>query len=151
MSLPIVSEPASRPRGTARIRTRLAVCLAFLLTFLPPHVLAILLRRVMKGAAPADLGATARVRAHVCAMSERCAGQGCLQRSIAVVLLCRLAGTAPVWKTGYRVAPFAAHAWVEVAGEPVSEPGNVSSYTTVLEVQAGSQERADNSSKESRG
>ena len=150
MSLSMTGEPAIRPTGLLLLRTRLVVGIAFLLTFLRPDVLAFALRHVMKGAAPATAAGAYRARAHACAVSARCAGQGCLQRSIAVVLLCRLAGTSPVWKTGYRVAPFAAHAWVEVEGRPVAEPGDVSSYTTVIEVCPRAQAPAETPSNESR-
>jgi hypothetical protein len=46
----------------------------------------------------------------------------CLQRAIATALLCRLGGVWPTWCTGVRTAPFAAHAWIEVDGQPVGEP-----------------------------
>lgn len=57
------------------------------------------------------------------AVSLRCLGpQGCLPRSVAVVLLCRLSGAWPTWCAGVRVMPpFGAHAWVEADGVPVDE------------------------------
>lgn len=79
-------------------------------------------RRAEPGARPSTREQAEAVRAEVCGVSERCAGEGCLQRSIATVLLCRLDGHAPNWCSGYRTGPFVAHAWVEADGMPVSEP-----------------------------
>ncbi|MDN5716097.1 MAG: lasso peptide biosynthesis B2 protein [Brevibacterium aurantiacum] len=67
----------------------------------------------------------------VCALSRRCAGQGCLQRSVAVVLFCRSRGSAPNWRTGFSMNPFLAHAWVEVDDAPVGELAVVDDYTVV--------------------
>lgn len=137
MSLPIVEEPKFYPHGAELIRTRCAVVGAFFLTFLPPHVLQFVLQLIVKGSRSSpSANVVARVRAQVCAVSAHCAGQGCLQRSVAVVLVCRLHhhGAVPVWKAGYRVAPFAAHAWVETDNCPIGEPEYVKDYISVLEV-----------------
>lgn len=68
------------------------------------------------------------------AVSLLCAGDGCLPRSLATALLCRLRGTWPTWCAGARTAPFAAHAWVEVAGEPVGEPHPAGYYRALVTV-----------------
>lgn len=65
-------------------------------------------------------------------VSPRCAGNGCLQRSIAVVLMAATAGRSVQWKAGFRTEPFLAHAWVEVNGEPVGEPEEVKNYRTTI-------------------
>ncbi|MDQ0752934.1 hypothetical protein QF034_007165 [Streptomyces africanus] len=59
----------------------------------------------------------------VVAVSLACAGrEGCLPRSLATILLCRLHGQWPTWCVGARrLAPFGAHAWVEAEGVPVGE------------------------------
>lgn len=88
----------------------------------------------MGSARVASLEEASTARANICAVSKRCAGQGCLQRSIAVILLCRFSGCAPTWRTGYQLDPFVAHAWVEVNGKPVTEPNVVASFSVVLEV-----------------
>ncbi|MFF6781758.1 lasso peptide biosynthesis B2 protein [Streptomyces sp. NPDC012510] len=54
-------------------------------------------------------------------MSVRCAGQGCLPRSIATALLCRARGVWPTWRTGMRTVPMVAHVWVEAEGRPVDD------------------------------
>jgi hypothetical protein len=68
------------------------------------------------------------------AVSVLCAGEGCLQRSLATALLCRLRGTWPTWCTGVRTMPFSAHAWVEADGEPVDEPHPAGHYRPVITV-----------------
>ncbi|TVL90274.1 lasso peptide biosynthesis B2 protein [Streptomyces sp. SAJ15] len=70
----------------------------------------------------------------VVAVSVTCAGQGCLQRSVATALLCRLAGTWPDWCTGIRTNPFLAHAWVEGDGEPVGESDDIRRHRIILSV-----------------
>ncbi|MFK0226645.1 lasso peptide biosynthesis B2 protein [Streptomyces sp. NPDC090303] len=87
-----------------------------------------------RGSVPATAEQALTARQHVVSVSLRCAGQACLQRSIAVALLCRIRGTWPTWCTGVRVNPFAAHAWVEVAGEPIGEPYPPGHYRALLTV-----------------
>lgn len=79
-----------------------------------------LLRR---GATPATHLNTKAARDAVLAVSLACTGpQGCLPRSLATALLCRMSGQWPVWCVGVRVLPpFGAHAWVEAEGRMVDE------------------------------
>jgi hypothetical protein len=70
----------------------------------------------------------------VVAVSALCAGEGCLPRSLATVLLCRMTGTQPTWCTGVRTEPFRAHAWVEVGETPVGEPWPAGYYRPMLRV-----------------
>lgn len=134
MSMPIAPQPATAPRGTARVWARPIVGLALLLTLLPPSTLQRCLRALKGNARATTTQQAHRIRAATCSVSARCAGEGCLQRSIAVYLICRIEGHVPGWKTGYQIEPFAAHAWVEVDGIPIDEPAAISSYTTVLAV-----------------
>lgn len=150
MSLPLAPEPATRPTGLDAAKAHLAVVAAFWVGFLPPSAIAALLKKVMRGARESTPQQAAVVRAYICAVSARCAGQGCLQRSIAVVLMCRLAGHVPAWKTGYQVDPFLAHAWVEAGSSPVQEPSSVATYAVVLEVTPQVAARAHHSRKRTR-
>jgi hypothetical protein len=111
---------------------RCAVGAARLLIKLPPARLHRVLRVVSRGARPAAYEHALRARQAAVAVSDRCAGLGCLQRSVAAALLCRAQGRWADWCTGFRVEPFAAHAWVEVDGRPVGEPGDMSMFHTVL-------------------
>jgi steroid 5-alpha reductase family enzyme len=70
----------------------------------------------------ADLERAERAWDIVTTVSLRCAsGHGCLRRSLAVTLLCRLWGARVTWRVGFRSPPPQAHAWVEAGGEPVRE------------------------------
>ena len=71
-----------------------------------------------RGARPATYEQAKAARDTVVAVSLTCAArEGCLPRSLATVLLCRLHGSWPAWCVGARrLPPFAAHAWVEAEG-----------------------------------
>jgi hypothetical protein len=116
----------SRPTGVPlrlRIAARVAVAVATPLALLTPRRLRRVLGLVRRGSRPASYATAKAARDAVLAVSLRCLGpQGCLPRSVAVVLLCRMSGTWPTWCAGVRVMPpFGAHAWVEADGEPVDE------------------------------
>ncbi|MEU6180649.1 lasso peptide biosynthesis B2 protein [Streptomyces coeruleorubidus] len=64
----------------------------------------------------------------------RCAGQHCLQRSIATALLCRFRGVWPTWCTGVRTQPFAAHAWVEAEDQLIGESYPKGHYRPLLTI-----------------
>ncbi|MGH3242292.1 MAG: lasso peptide biosynthesis B2 protein, partial [Spirillospora sp.] len=92
------------------------------------------LRSVSRGARPATAAEAQAARDAVVSVSVRCAGQGCLQRSVATVLLCRLGGAWPDWCTGVLTQPFRAHAWVEVAGTPIGEGPAMPPFRKVMAV-----------------
>ncbi|KRV48332.1 hypothetical protein AQ490_25295 [Wenjunlia vitaminophila] len=127
---------AARPRLSPRRRlpARTAVAAACLLARLSPRHLRAVLSLLRRGARPATHDQALAARRDVTATSTLCAGRYCLQRSLAVVLLCRLRGTWPAWCTGVRMPPFAAHAWVEVDGRPVGEPEDVATYHVLITV-----------------
>lgn len=106
-----------------RMAARLVLLPALALAWLPPRRIRAVLGLLRRGARPATVAQAAAARDAVCAVSLRCAGPyGCLPRSLATALLCRLRGRWPTWCTGVRaVPPFTAHAWVEVDGHPVHE------------------------------
>lgn len=119
-----------------RVVVRAAVGVARLLATQPPARIAACLRVLERRSRPATLGHTAAARRAVELVSLRCAGpQGCLPRSLAIVVLCRLRGQWPTWCVGVRrMAPFGAHAWVEAEGVPVGEdypPGYFRKLLTV--------------------
>jgi len=134
VSLPITAQPAVMPRGLFRVRAHAVVGIAWTMTLLPPALIESTLRRIAHPSRYTCSHDAQRIRAAVCAVSARCAGEGCLQRSIAAFMLCRLEGHSPGWKTGYQLEPFAAHAWIEVDGRPVDEPLRIRSYVPVLSV-----------------
>ncbi|ACZ29133.1 hypothetical protein Xcel_0092 [Xylanimonas cellulosilytica DSM 15894] len=134
MSAPVLAERLTRLGLRQALPARLATTTAFVVAALPPWAIRAVLTVAVRGARPAAAPDVLGWRTAVNSVSRRCAGQGCLQRSIAVVLLARLHGVAPAWKTGFRPDPFVAHAWVEVDGEPVGEPAAVAHFRAVLSV-----------------
>lgn len=134
MSVPYTLEeqvPLPRPRRAA---ARVAVAVARVISMLPPSRIQRVLHVLRRGAAPATAQEALSARTAVVAVSVRCAGEGCLQRSLAAVLLCRMKGKWPTWCTGVRVHPFGAHAWVEAEGQPVGETWPVGYYQSIMTV-----------------
>ena len=107
-----------------RMLVRAVVVVARLLARCSPHRIERVLRAVRRGARPAGTAQAATARRHTVMTSAFCSGPlGCLPRSIATALLCRLQGTWPTWRVGVRrYPPFGAHAWVEAEGAAVGEP-----------------------------
>ena len=136
MTTPVIPESAKRLSLRQQFGPRCAVGVARLLVMLPPARLQRVLRWMSKGAHPVGYADALRARQSAVAVSTRCAGLGCLQRSVATVLMCRARGNWADWCTGFRVEPFAAHAWVEADGRPVGEPFDMSTFRTVLAVRA---------------
>lgn len=95
---------------------------------LRPGRLETTMRLLARGARPAEQDEVLRMYRAVVDTSARCAGRWCLQRSIAVALLCRSAGTWPEWQSGACLMPFRAHAWVSVDGVPVGEDPALAQY-----------------------
>lgn len=134
MSMPVTAQPSVRLTAGQRLVAVAAVGVARPLAALPPRRLRQVLRLVSRGARAGRFEETLRARSATVTVSTRCAGLGCLQRSVATALICRLRGRWPDWCTGFRTNPFGAHAWVEVAGRPVGEPADVARFVTVLAV-----------------
>lgn len=106
-----------------RIRVRAMVAAARLLATRSPQHIRKVLAWLRPGARPATYEEARDARQAVVSVSLACAGrEGCLLRSLATTLLCRSYGQWPTWCVGARrLAPFYAHAWVEVDGVAVGE------------------------------
>ncbi|GAA0478946.1 hypothetical protein GCM10009544_46070 [Streptomyces stramineus] len=128
--------PAARDPLPLRRRPAvlLATAVARLVVLLSPRRIRRILSWVRRGAGPATAEQALAARREVVAASARCAGEGCLQRSVATALLCRMRGVWPDWCTGVRTAPFRAHAWVEVDGRPIGEPHQDDYYRRLMVV-----------------
>ena len=124
MSMPeaVFYQPRSVPLPR-RIVTYLAVGAARLLATQSPRQIRKVLDCLRPRAVPATYEQAKATQDDVVAVSLMCAApEGCLPRSLATVLLCRLRGRWPTWCVGARrVPPFAAHAWVEAEGVMVGE------------------------------
>jgi Transglutaminase-like superfamily len=87
----------------------------------PARIRAVL-RLLNAGATPAPLALAQRCRAVVTTVSLRAASDhGCLPRSLAVLVACRLAGCTVTWRVGVASPPPSSHAWVEADDTPVGE------------------------------
>ncbi len=134
MSVPVALEHQRRLPAHRRVLPLLAVGAARLLATLRPRRLRSVLELARRGALPATPAQAHAARQAVVAVSLRCAGQGCLQRSIAAALYCRAHGSWPTWCTGVRTNPFAAHAWIQVDDHPIGEPHPAGHYRTLIAI-----------------
>jgi len=126
---------ADRPPLSLRLAARFAVAVALPVAHLPPRRIRLLLSMVRRGAAPATYRQAQAARSAVITVSLTCAGKGCLPRSIATALLCRLHGRWPTWRTGVRTGPFGAHAWVEAEGRAVDEGEQILAFRPLITVE----------------
>ncbi|EIV90644.1 lasso peptide biosynthesis B2 protein [Frankia sp. QA3] len=141
MTAPTVLErPEVVLRPSRRLGAMAAVGAARLLATQSPARIRRVLARLGAGAQPADYATALAARQAVMAVSLTCRGaRGCVPRSIATTLLCRMTGSVPTWCVGVRtVAPFAAHAWVEAEGAIVGEPMPPGYLRALLAVGPGS-------------
>jgi hypothetical protein len=124
MSMPeaVFHQPRSVPLPR-RVLAHLVVGVARVLAGRAPRRIRAVLGWLHKGTRPATLHQAKAARDTVVAVSLTCAArEGCVPRSLATVLLCRLRGRWPTWCLGARrVPPFGAHAWVEAEGTAVGE------------------------------
>jgi hypothetical protein len=124
MSMPeaVFHQPSSVPLPR-RVVTYGAVGAARLLATQPPRRIRTVLGLLRRGAKPATIEQAKAAWESVVVVSLTCAArEGCVPRSLATILLCRLGGGWPTWCVGARrVPPFAAHAWVEAEGMMVGE------------------------------
>jgi Transglutaminase-like superfamily len=106
-----------------RVLVRVVVGAARLLATQSPRRIRRVLGFLRRGAEPATFEQVRAARDAVTAVSLTCAArEGCVARSLATILLCRLGGRWASWSVGARrIPPFGAHAWVEVGGIPVGE------------------------------
>ncbi|MFE1824191.1 lasso peptide biosynthesis B2 protein [Streptomyces anulatus] len=134
MSMFSTPEPPVPLQALERAAALLATATARGLIHLSPGRLRRLLEMLRRGAGPATTEQALAARQAVVTVSRRCAGEGCLQRSVATVLLCRVRGVWPTWCTGVRCDPFRAHAWIEADGEPVGEPASTTLFHRTMTV-----------------
>ena len=124
MSMPeaVFHRPSSVPLPR-RVLVRVVVGAARLLATQSPRRIRRVLGFLHRGAEPATFEQVRAARDAVTAVSLTCAArEGCVARSLATILLCRLRGRWASWSVGARrIPPFGAHAWVEVGGIPVGE------------------------------
>ncbi|MFF9572041.1 lasso peptide biosynthesis B2 protein [Streptomyces sp. NPDC014685] len=134
MSVPVVFCERNRLPLHRRLLPLLAVAAAHLIGRLSPLRIRRILTACSRGGRPATYAEAARARTEVVSVSVRCAGQGCVPRSLATALLCRARGTWPTWRTGMRTVPMMAHAWVEAEGRQVEEPALIQGIPPLITI-----------------
>jgi ATP-binding cassette subfamily B protein len=135
MTIPVFAQTVTAATFRDRVYARLAVLLARRLERAKPSDVERTLQRWANRFPPAEERMVAVYRNAVCAASRRCRGQeGCLLRSLSVVVMGRMRRESVSWCTGIDDKPFRAHAWVEVNGKPVGEPAEVETYAKTMEV-----------------
>lgn len=136
MSLQDHGPARRRHRTVESLIVRLMVCFAWAVNLLPPRMIRHCLSVMRRGSRPASLARAETARRLVVSVSANAAGPyGCLVRSLATALACRIHGEWPTWCVGVRAEPpFGAHAWVEAEGQLVSEPGNMETYRRLITI-----------------
>jgi ATP-binding cassette subfamily B protein len=133
MSLQVIGERTVSLSIRERFLALAAVSVAVVLSRMRPEKIVRILNRLNRSRPEASEERCSRVRAAVCTVSLVCRGpKGCLHRSIATAIGCRLMGSSVTWCTGFALAPFRAHAWVEVEGRPIDETEVIADYAVVL-------------------
>ncbi|NQE87505.1 lasso peptide biosynthesis B2 protein [Nocardia terpenica] len=135
MSTPIALERRGRLPLSQRIPALLAVETARVVSALPPRYLYRFLRLIRNRAVAATEVEVHTARDMITTASLRCAGEYCVQRSVATALLCRIHGVWPTWCVGVRTAPFTAHAWVAVGDNPIGEPYIAGDFQPIMTVE----------------
>jgi transglutaminase superfamily protein len=143
MSVPVALSGQHRLPRHRRLLPLLAVGVARVLAKTRPDRLRRVLEFARRGAPAATAAQALAARQAVVSVSLRCAGRGCLQRSIATALLCRVRGSWPTWCTGVRTHPFTAHAWIEADGQLIDEPHPKGHYRTLLTIGPAPRNRPD--------
>ena len=133
MSSPVYMEERTKLGVFEGLSARVASVSAYWLIKMTPSRLERVMRCVSISTGVSDYAKAKRLRTAVNSVSARCAGNGCLQRSVAVMLLARLHRVSLTWKCGFRTKPFIAHAWVEADGQPVEENMELSEFMISLE------------------
>lgn len=142
MSTPVSLSARDRLPWYRGLRVKAIIGSAHLIGRTRPRTIRRILQLCARNARPASHAEAERARKLVVAASIRCAGDGCVPRSIATALLCRVNGAWPTWRSGVRTNPFLAHAWVEVEGRPVDEPATTLGVHPLITVPPGRQRTA---------
>ncbi|MEU8381518.1 lasso peptide biosynthesis B2 protein [Streptosporangium sp. NPDC048865] len=117
----VALQKAAAPPWRLRPVVLVAIALAWPLARCAPYRLRAVLQFVSRGARAATAKEAENARSAIVGLSVRHGGPRCLERSIAIALMCRVAGSWPDWCTGVSTHPFEAHAWVEAEGEAIGE------------------------------
>lgn len=137
MSSPVRMEQRTKLSVKNKIIALFCANVSFFLIKLPPKKLSEIIEKLSKNTRKSLPMEVEGWRTSINSINVRCAGNGCLQRSVAVMLRGIIARRTPDWVSGFQVAPFIAHAWVEVDGIPIGEDMDLSNFQKILFVKGG--------------
>ena len=137
MSSPVRMEQRTKLSVKNKITALFCANVSFFLIKLPPKKLSEVIEKLSKNTRKALPKEVESWRTSINSINVRCAGNGCLQRSVAVMLRGIIARRTPDWVSGFQVSPFIAHAWVEVDGIPIGEEMDLSNCQKILFVKGG--------------
>ena len=137
MSAPVRMEQRTKLSVKNKITALFCANVSFFLIKLPPKKLSEVIEKLSKNTRKALPKEVESWRTSINSINVRCAGNGCLQRSVAVMLRGIIARRTPDWVSGFQVSPFIAHAWVEVDGIPIGEEMDLSNFQKILFVKGG--------------
>lgn len=137
MSSPVRMEQRTKLSVKNKITALFCANVSFFLIKLPPKKLSEVIEKLSKNTRKALPKEVESWRTSINSINVRCAGNGCLQRSVAVMLRGIIARRTPEWVSGFQVSPFIAHAWVEVDGIPIGEEMDLSNFQKILFVKGG--------------
>lgn len=137
MSSPVRMEQRTKLSVKNKITALFCANVSFFLIKLPPKKLSEVIEKLSKNTRKALPKEVESWVTSINSINVRCAGNGCLQRSVAVMLRGIIARRTPDWVSGFQVSPFIAHAWVEVDGIPIGEEMDLSNFQKILFVKGG--------------
>lgn len=137
MSSPVRMGQRTKLSVKNKITALFCANVSFFLIKLPPKKLSEVIEKLSKNTRKALPKEVESWRTSINSINVRCAGNGCLQRSVAVMLRGIIARRTPDWVSGFQVSPFIAHAWVEVDGIPIGEEMDLSNFQKILFVKGG--------------
>lgn len=137
MSSPVRMEQRTKLSVKNKITALFCANVSFFLIKLPPKKLSEVIEKLSKNTRKALPKEVESWRTSINSINVRCAGNGCLQRSVAVMLRGIIARRTPDWVSGFQVSPFIAHAWVEVDEIPIGEEMDLSNFQKILFVKGG--------------
>ena len=137
MSSPVRMEQRTKLSVKNKITALFCANVSFFLIKLPPKKLSEVIEKLSKNTRKALPKEVESWRTSINSINVRCAGNGCLQRSVAVMLRGIIARRTPDWVSGFQVSPFIVHAWVEVDGIPIGEEMDLSNFQKILFVKGG--------------
>ena len=137
MSSPVRMEQRTKLSVKNKITALFCANVSFFLIKLPPKKLSEVIEKLSKNTRKALPKEVESWRTSINSINVRCAGNGCLQRSVAVMLRGIIARRTPDWVSGFQLSPFIAHAWVEVDGIPIGEEMDLSNFQKILFVKGG--------------